>query len=109
MQTPEAQLVEQARIYQAIVLEYCQLALQPTLDDPAANRIAEILAQAESEPLLSLLLDEADHLIAHQQGAIDHQHIEHQQQQLKVAIEALWVDLLLQDIQPLPGLPTPSQ
>ncbi|NJL48482.1 MAG: hypothetical protein HC929_14645 [Leptolyngbyaceae cyanobacterium SM2_5_2] len=43
-----------AQGYEAIVYEYYQLALRPTLDQPASRRLGEILRQAVHEPLLSL-------------------------------------------------------
>jgi hypothetical protein len=109
MQRPQVLLVEQALAYKPIVQEYCQLALLPTLDDQAANRLEAILYQAEAEPLLSLLLDEADYLVAHHQNAIQEQYIQRQQQQLRQAIESLWIELLMQNFAPQLTMPTASR
>jgi hypothetical protein len=81
-----------ALAYRPTVYEYCQLALRPTLDQADAERMGEILQRAEAEPLLDLLIDEADGLVARLQPALDHQRLQQQQQRLRVAIDALWVD-----------------
>jgi hypothetical protein len=99
MHNSKTRLVEHALTYKPIIEEYCQLSLRPILDDSAANRIAEILYQAEAEPLLGLLLDEADHLVAHYQDAIHDQQIANQQQKLRATIESLWMEWLMQDME----------
>lgn len=85
--------------YKGLVYEYCALAVKCTLTDEAADRMVEILQKAESEPLLSFLIDEADHLVAHELGLIDGLMINQQQAKLKQRIEANWVDQLLLDVQ----------
>lgn len=85
--------------YKGLVYEYCALAVKCTLTDEAADRMAEILQKAESEPLLSFLIDEADHLVAHELGLIDGQMITQQQAKLKRCIETNWIDQLLLDVQ----------
>ena len=84
-----------ALAYRATVYEYCQLALRPRLDQSAADRLGEILQRAEAEPLLNLLIDEADGLVARLQPCLCNQHLHQQQQRLRIAIDALWVDELL--------------
>ncbi|MDJ0708433.1 MAG: hypothetical protein QNJ46_34620 [Leptolyngbyaceae cyanobacterium MO_188.B28] len=85
--------------YKELVYEYCALAVKCTLTDEAADRMVEILQKAESEPLLSFLIDEADHLVAHELGLIDGQLINQQQAKLQQRIETNWIDQLLLDIQ----------
>lgn len=93
-----SELLPQAQAYSPLVHEYCQLALQPTLDEAAAERVDEILQQAENDPMLSLLLDEADHLVAHARGLIDADYVATQQQRLQTSLEALWVEQLILDL-----------
>ena len=84
-----------ALAYRPTMYEYCQLALRPTLDQPAADRMGEILRRAELEPLLNLLIDEADCLVARLQPCICHQQLQLQHHHLRIAVDALWVDKIL--------------
>ncbi|WP_155523592.1 hypothetical protein [Nodosilinea nodulosa] len=84
-----------ALAYRSTVYEYCQLALCPSLDQASADRMGEILRRAEAEPLLNLLIDEADGLVARLQPCPCDQYIQQQQQRLQGAIDALWVNELL--------------
>ncbi len=79
-----------ALAYRPTVYEYCQLALCPTLDQAAAERMGEILRRAEAEPLLNFLIDEADGLVARLQPGLSEQRLQQQQQRLREAIDALW-------------------
>lgn len=83
-----------ALAYRPTVYEYCQLALRPTLDRVAAERMGEILRQAEAEPVLNFLIDEADDLVARLQPCLSPQMLQ-QQRRLQGAIDALWVNELL--------------
>jgi hypothetical protein len=74
------------RAHRPMVYEYCQLALRPTLDQAAADRMDEILRQAEAEPLLNLLIDEADELVARLQPGLGGQQMQQQQERLREAI-----------------------
>jgi hypothetical protein len=93
------EFVQASMKYHEILSEYCTLAVCDSLDDRQAERIAEILTQAEVNPLLNFWIDEADHLIAHQLGLIDEEIIQSQQNQLRSFIRKAWIDLLLQEIQ----------
>ncbi|MGB3200018.1 MAG: hypothetical protein WBA99_03895 [Nodosilinea sp.] len=84
-----------ALAYRSTVNDYCQLALRPSLDQAAADRLDEILRRAEAEPLLNLLIDEVDRLVAWLQPCLSEQHLHQQQQHLQKAIDALWVNELL--------------
>lgn len=84
-----------ALAYRSTVYEYCQLALRPRLDQADADRMGEILQRAEAEPLLNLLIDEADGLVARLQPCLCDQRLHQQQQQLRTVIDALWIDELL--------------
>lgn len=83
---PELNLQEMMK-YQPIVREYCVLSVKPRLTETEADRVTEILQQAEQEPTLNLLLDEADHLVAHELDLIDPIFIEQQQQKIKMAVQ----------------------
>ena len=84
--------------YQATIRKYCALRLQPSLTDADADFIAELLERAQSEPTLCLLLDEADHILAHQKDLVDERAIQAQQAKLREAIEREWFDQILQDV-----------
>ncbi|MEA5450020.1 hypothetical protein VB780_15675 [Leptolyngbya sp. CCNP1308] len=84
-----------ALAYRPTVYEYCQLALRPTLDQAAAERMGEILQRAEAEPLLNFLIDEADGLVARLQPCLGPQNLHQQQRRLQAAIDTLWVNELL--------------
>jgi hypothetical protein len=84
-----------ALAYRSTVYEYCQMALRPSLDRAAADRMGEILQRAEAEPLLNLLIDEADGLVNRLQPCLCDQHLHQQQQRLQIMIDVLWVDELL--------------
>ncbi|MGG6241638.1 hypothetical protein ACQ4N7_23690 [Nodosilinea sp. AN01ver1] len=84
-----------ALAYRSTVYEYCQLALRPSLDQAGAERMGEILQRAEAEPLLNLLIDEADSLVERLQPCLDEQHLQQQQQRLLGTIDAFWVNELL--------------
>ncbi|MGB3138961.1 MAG: hypothetical protein WBB18_19280 [Nodosilinea sp.] len=90
------QWLDSASAYRATVYEYCQLALRPSLDQASAERMGKILQQAEAEPLLDLLIDEADGLVARLQPDCD-QHLHLQQQRLQRTIDTLWVNDLVAD------------
>jgi len=68
--------------YKPIVREYCALSVKPMLTETEADRMDEILGQAEQEPTLNLLLDEADHLVSHELNLIDPVFIAQQQKRL---------------------------
>jgi len=87
-----------AKSYEPIVYEYCQLALRPTLDQLATQRLGEILRQAVHEPLLSLLLDQVDGLVAQWQPSLTKQDCQQQQARLQGAVDRYWVNILLSQL-----------
>ncbi|MGB7441946.1 MAG: peptidoglycan-binding domain-containing protein [Coleofasciculaceae cyanobacterium] len=91
-------LLQLALPYKDLLKEYCTLASQPTLQESGANRLEEILQQAQSEPVLDFLIDEADHILGHELGLIKEEFIQHQQQELKKCLDRLWCERLLQNI-----------
>ncbi|HSM81701.1 MAG TPA: hypothetical protein VLS96_08445 [Nodosilinea sp.] len=92
---PNDEWLGRALAYRPTVCEYCHLALRPTLDRAAAERMNEILRRAEAEPLLNFLIDEADGLVERLQPCLDAQNLHQQQRQLQAAIDALWVNDVL--------------
>lgn len=94
MSTPDPWMGS-ALAYQSTVHDYCQLALRPSLDQAAAERMGDILRGAEADPLLNLLIDEVDRLIARLQPCLSEQQVQQQQRRLQRAIDALWVNELL--------------
>lgn len=78
-----------------IVLEYCQLSVRDTLTDAQSVTIASILKQAEDDPMLSFLLDEADHVIGHQLGLVNVSKIQAEQIDLQQILDQTWIDWLV--------------
>ncbi|NEP61644.1 MAG: peptidoglycan-binding protein [Symploca sp. SIO2G7] len=62
------------------------------------EHLDHILATAESDPLLSFLLDEADHMLAHLRNFIDDGDIFYQQQQLQTRLNSAWFSQAFADL-----------
>ena len=77
---------------------YCQLSVQPALNEADAERLDAILAAAELDPLISFLIDEADHMLAHLHGFIDEKEIVDQQHKLQICLSEAWLDQAFQDL-----------
>ncbi len=92
-------LLQQSLKYGEIIQEYCTLASQRSLTQLQAERIEEILQHAQFDPWLDFLIDEADHILDHELGLIKEPFIKHQQNELKKAIDRLWCQRVLQEIQ----------
>ena len=75
-----------------IVSEYFTLSVLNQLTEKQANRTAEILEQAEHDPLLSFLLDEADHAIGHLLNLIDVEETREEQVMLRRSIDRNWIN-----------------
>ena len=90
-------LVQSAVAHRAMVQEYCELSAQTDMSDADADRIGEILALAEDDALLSLLIDEADHVLNHLFHFIDESYTAGQQDKLKTAVNASWLEQVLLD------------
>lgn len=82
-----------------IVSEYCTLATLPSLDEAQSHRMEEIFTQAEQDPMLNFLIDEADHIIGHELGLIDVSFIQSQQEKLQQSIDQTWTQLVLESSQ----------
>jgi hypothetical protein len=85
--------------YRTMVLEYCRLAIKPTLTEPEQDRMAEILDMGTEDAVLNFWLEEGDHLVAHHLGLIDEDFIHNQQDKFRRAIGQSWIDTLWRDLQ----------
>ncbi len=75
-------LMEKSTPYKELLYRYCVLCAKPTLTDTEAEQIDQILAKAEIDPYLSFLIDEADHMLAHEMELVNPAFIQQQQLQL---------------------------
>ncbi len=90
-------LTRRAEAHRTVVQEYCEISARTILTDADADRISEILTLAEGDALLSLLIDEADHVLNHLFHVIDESDVVQQQAKLQAAIDASWLDQVLLD------------
>ena len=91
-------LVHHAMQYREIIEEYCKISAKLSLSESEADRIAEILGVAQTDSMLSFLLDEADHMLACFHHLIDEAEIAQSQQKLQVALDQTWLQQLLLDL-----------
>jgi hypothetical protein len=89
---------DQAQQHRDLIQTYCQLSVQPALSEHDTKRLDAILAEAESDPLISFLIDEADHMLAHLYGFIDENDITDQQQKLQTCLSEAWLNQAFQDL-----------
>ncbi|MEM9482878.1 MAG: peptidoglycan-binding domain-containing protein [Cyanobacteria bacterium P01_F01_bin.116] len=87
-----------AQQHRDLLQTYCQLSVQPTLSNSDSIHLDNILATAETNPLISFLLDEADHMLAHLHHLIDEGDINKQQQQLQRCLDDAWLNQAFQDL-----------
>jgi fumarylacetoacetate (FAA) hydrolase family protein len=92
-------VVQQSRKYTEIFHEYCTLASQQTLTEMQADRLEKILQKAQSDTWLDFLIDEADHILAHELGLIKEKAIQHQLHELKKSLDRIWCERIIQEIQ----------
>jgi hypothetical protein len=92
-------LVQPSLNYTEIIHEYCTLASQRSLTQLQADRLDRILQDAEVDPWLDFLIDEADHILAHQLGLIKEPFIQYQLQELSKSIDRSWFERMVQEIQ----------
>ena len=89
---------DHAQQHRDLLQTYCQLSVQPTLSDSDTARLDAILAIAENDPLVSFLIDEADHMLAHVYHFIDDAEIADQQAKLQTCLNDAWLDQACQDL-----------
>ncbi|MBE9136513.1 peptidoglycan-binding protein [Nodosilinea sp. LEGE 07088] len=91
--------MQSLRQHRTVLVDYCTLALQPTLSVDDEDRLSNILTQAVDNPLLSFWLDEADCWVDEQLGVLSDEALKQQQSKLKRLIGQTWVDTLWNDLQ----------
>lgn len=89
---------DHAQHHRELIQAYCQLSVQPNLSDSDTARLDAILATAETDPLISFLIDEADHMLAHLYNFIDEADIVEQQQKLQDRLDGAWLNQACQDL-----------
>lgn len=89
---------DHAQQHRELIQAYCQLSVQPNLSDSDTARLDAILATAETDPLISFLIDEADHMLAHLYKFIDDADITEQQQKLQTCLNDEWLNQAFQDL-----------
>ncbi|NEQ48793.1 MAG: peptidoglycan-binding protein [Leptolyngbya sp. SIO3F4] len=87
-----------AQQHRELLETYCQLSIQPSLSNSETLRLDTILATAETDPLISFLIDEADHMLAHLYSFIDENEITDQQQKLQTCLDNAWLNQAFQDL-----------
>lgn len=92
-------LLVKAEHYKEMLLEYCELALKPSLTDTEQDRMAAILEQGAEDPVLGFWLDEGDHLVAHRLDLIDENLIKTQQDKFRSSLRQNWIEALWHDLQ----------
>lgn len=92
-------LLGESEQYKATLLEYCLLALKPTLTEAEQDRMAAILEMGAEDAALSFWLEEGDHLVAHHLGLINEGLIKYQQDKFRRSIGQSWIDNLWRDLQ----------
>ncbi|WOD37862.1 peptidoglycan-binding domain-containing protein [Nodosilinea sp. E11] len=97
--SPTADLMQALQQHRSTLIDYCTLALQPTLSDADGDRLGEILAQAIDDPLLNFWIDEADCWVAEHLEVLSPEVLKQQQSKLKRLIGQTWVDTLWHDLQ----------
>lgn len=89
---------DQAQQHRQVIQSYCELSVQPSLSDRDTAHLETILANAETDPLLSFLIDEADHMLAHLYNFIDDGEIADQQEKLQTCLSEAWLNQAFQDL-----------
>ena len=89
---------DHAQQHRDLIQTYCQLSIKPALNDRDTEHLDAILATAETDPLISFLIDEADHMLAHLYGLIDENDITDQQQKLQTCLSEAWLNQAFQDL-----------
>jgi hypothetical protein len=85
--------------HQALILNYCTLAMQPTLSEADETKMSEILAQSLADPILSFWLDEADYWVGHHLNLLQDDALKQQQGKLRRRLGQTWINTFLDDLQ----------
>lgn len=92
--------IQRSEKYLALLQEYYKLECQQTLSEEDADRIEEILDEAQQDPLLDFLIDEVDHVLGHELRLINEKFIQEQQDRLKPQIDSAWMENLIRSHSP---------
>ncbi len=87
-----------AQQHHDLIHAYCQLSIKPDLNDSDTDRLDGILAMAETDSLISFLIDEADHMLSHLYSLIDENDIADQQKKLQACLNESWLNQAFQDL-----------
>ena len=98
MSSSTLSISDYAQQHRDLIKAYCQLSVQPALSDSDTQHLDTILAAAQTDPLISFLIDEADHMLAHLYGFIDENDITEQQQKLQTRLSDVWLNQAFQDL-----------
>lgn len=98
-EAPADGLMQALRQHRTTLIDYCTLALQPSLSTTDEDRLGEILAQAVDDPLLSFWVEEVDGWVGEQLDLLSEDALKQQQNKLKRIIGQTWVDTLWNDLQ----------
>ncbi|MGF1512473.1 MAG: peptidoglycan-binding protein [Elainellaceae cyanobacterium] len=109
LDTISEDLLHKSQGYAEIAQEYYWLSLQSCLTQAQETRLSEILQQAESDRLLSFIIDETDHILGHELDLIDLSKIREQQDRLRRALDNSWVDQVMQDSRDRQAARVPKQ
>jgi len=97
MDSISGDLLLRCQEYAAIAQEYYRLSLRPWPSNADGDRLSAILQMAESDRLLSFIIDETDHILGHELGLIDLTAIRDQQDHLRHALDGSWVNQIVQE------------
>ena len=90
-------LLRQCQAYAGIAQEYYALSLRTAPTEAESDRLAAILQMAESDRLLSFIIDETDHILGHELDLIDIKTIRAQQEQLRQVLDEAWINHVMED------------
>lgn len=96
---PSGALATEFLKYRDLFLEYCLLALRPTLSQAEQERTSEIFEMAEKDPVLNFWIEEADYLVADHWGLVNEAFIKRQQDQFRREIRQSWIDSFWRELQ----------
>ena len=90
-------LLRRCHEYAGMAQEYYHLSLRQQPSAMEEDRMTAILQMAETDRLLSFIIDETDHILGHELGLIDLKAIRAQQEKLQQALDQDWIDQVMQD------------
>ncbi|MGF1536893.1 MAG: peptidoglycan-binding protein [Elainellaceae cyanobacterium] len=107
--TVSEELLRKSHEYAEIAQEYYCLSLEKRPSVNQEERLSKILQDAETDRLLSFIIDETDHILGHELDLIDLPKIREQQNQLRRSLDNSWVDQVMQDSRDRQAARVPKQ